>query len=64
VNYLRSLWYARLRKIDLKILWPSCKTLAPDLDHARAAFAMHALHDRAWTVLGEAEVCEIVDRLV
>ena len=47
-------WYARCRKIDIRILWPSCLKQARDLNHARAAFATHAFHDPAWLVLGAA----------
>lgn len=45
---LRSWWWARQRATDLQILWPACKSIAPDLDHARAAFAYHAFNDPAW----------------
>jgi hypothetical protein len=56
MEWLMGLWYARLRRIDLEIFWPVCKEKARDLDHARAAFAIHALDDRAWLFLGEEEV--------
>lgn len=42
-------WRCRQRSIDLQILWPSCCELAPTLDHAKAAFAVHAFNDNAWT---------------
>ena len=42
-------WRKRQRRIDLDILWPTCKRLAPDLDHAKAAFMFHAVNDKAWT---------------
>jgi hypothetical protein len=41
-------WRARQRAIDLQILWPICKEKARSLDHARAAFAVHAFSDPAW----------------
>ena len=63
MNWLLTLWYRRLRGIDLTILWPACKQQAIDMDHAKAAFACHALHDRAWLILGEEEVCQIIDGL-
>lgn len=63
VRYLKSLWYARLRRIDLKILWPSCKNIGEDLDHAKAAFAFHAFHDDAWLFLGEDKIIEIIENL-
>ena len=43
-------WYrAWQRGFDLRVLWPACYKKAPDLDHAKAAFACHAFHDEAWT---------------
>lgn len=54
---------ARQRALDLKILWPSCRDLAPDLDHARAIFAVHAFNDPAWLYLGESEIVRIIDTL-
>ena len=55
--------HAPRRKIDLDILWPVCREQAPDLDHAKAAFAVHAFNDRAWTVLGDDEIERIIDGL-
>lgn len=57
IRWIRRLWWKRQRQIDLEILWPECKRLAPDIDHARAAFACHAMADRAW-------VCEYGKDLV
>lgn len=51
------------RQIDLQILWPSCKKYAPDLDHAKAAFAMHAFNDEAWKSLGHDEIARRIDAL-
>jgi hypothetical protein len=56
-------WRARQRSIDLQILWPACKDGARDLDHAKAAFAVHALHDEAWLHLGRAEVARRIGEL-
>jgi hypothetical protein len=53
MNWLKSLWYRHLRRIDMQILWPACVEKAPDLEHARAAFALHAFNDPAWLALGE-----------
>ena len=61
--WLKSRWYRRLRRIDVEILWPQCVRLAEDPDSARAAFARHALHDKAWLFLGEQRVIEIIDKL-
>lgn len=63
MNWLRGIWYARLRRIDLQILWPCCKKQAGDLDRARAAFAVHAFADRAWAFLGEDQIFRIVGGL-
>jgi hypothetical protein len=57
-------WCASRRRIDLKILWPSCKEAAGgDLDHARALFAVHAYSDPAWNVLGTVVIHRIIDGL-
>ena len=63
VRWLRGLWYAQQRKTDLAILWPACVTRAPDLDTAKAAFALHALHDPAWLHLGEENVVRFIGSL-
>ena len=57
-------WRARQRKIDIEILWPVCKREASDLDHARAAFAMHVFHDEAWVAdFGEDEIIRRIEAL-
>jgi hypothetical protein len=56
-------WYAHLRSIDLKILWPACKEETGDLDHAKAVFAAHAFQDLAWLYLGEEEIRRQIDGL-
>jgi hypothetical protein len=61
--WLKNLWHARQRKVDMEILWPACLANAVDLDHARAAFAVHALQDEAWTTLGHEAVCRMIDNL-
>jgi len=58
----RGPWRARHRRLDLMILWPACKQNEPDLDHAKAAFAMHAFRDLAWLELGD-ELFPFIDRL-
>ena len=63
MKWLLNWWHARQRAIDLQILWPSCRDQARDLDHAKAAFAVHAFNDTAWTCLGEREVCRLIDEL-
>ena len=63
MNWIYKLWYARLRSIDLKILWPICKQKAEDLDHAKAAFAVHAFNDKAWKFLGRDEIVRRIGSL-
>lgn len=47
----------------MQILWPRCKEQAPDLDHAKAAFAVHAFNDQAWLVLGHDSIVKFIDEL-
>lgn len=60
---LRAWWRARVRRLDLEILWPLCRAGARDIDYARAAFAIHAFNDPAWRELGEDELIAFIDRL-
>jgi len=53
----------RRRQLDVSVLWPICKEIAHDLDHARTAFALHAFKDPAWRALGEEEIARRVDAL-
>ena len=63
MKWIYKLWFARLRRIDLKILWPVCKQKAIDLDHAKAAFTLHAFNDEAWKFLGHDEIVKRIDAL-
>ena len=63
MRWLFNFWYRRQRAIDLEFLWPSCRDQAPDLARARAAFALHAVQDRAWMALGEDEIARRIARL-
>lgn len=56
-------WRAYQRRLDLEILWPTCKRESPDLDHAKAAFAVHAFNDPAWVSLGQAGLMQRIDEL-
>lgn len=56
-------WRARQRRMDILILWPQCCELAPDLDRAKMAFAMHAFNDPAWQWLGPDEIKRQIDAL-
>lgn len=48
MKWIRDWWWARQRKVDLQILWPACKRVAPTLDQAKHAFMVHAISDPAW----------------
>jgi hypothetical protein len=67
LTWLLDKWYTRLRDIDMTMLWPTCMAEAKrqglTIDHACAAFAYHAFHDKAWLVLGEAEIFRRIDAL-
>ena len=54
----------RRRQIDLQILWPVCRENAPDIDHARVAFAVHVFNDPAWTTLGHDDIARRINALV
>lgn len=60
-------WHWTQRWIDLTVLWPACKREAAardlDMDHAKAAFAMHVFRDYAWIALGEDEIKRRIDAL-
>ena len=51
------------RQMDMRALWPECCRQASDLDHAKAAFATHALRDQAWLVLGRDKVIAFINEL-
>jgi hypothetical protein len=63
MRWLRNWWWARQRAIDMQILWPTCKKQAVDLDHAKAAFAMHAFADPAWVRFYEGRLFDVIDKL-
>ena len=63
IRRLTGMWYARCRKLDMELLWPSCLSQACDLDHAKAAFAVHAFNDPAWMFVGRAAVHECIEGL-
>jgi hypothetical protein len=58
-----DLWRWYQRTFDLRVLWPQCKAQARDLDHAKAAFALHAFNNPAWLRLGEDEIKIRIDAL-
>lgn len=63
IAWIAKWWAARQRAVDLLTLWPACVEHAPDLDHAKAAFAAHAFNDPAWMRLGHDEVYRRIDAL-
>ncbi|WP_135210396.1 hypothetical protein [Vitreimonas flagellata] len=64
LRWIRDWWWARQRAIDLEILWPSCRDNAPDLDRAKAAFAVHAFNDPAWIgFYGRERLASFIDGL-
>lgn len=69
IRALVGWWYARLRRLDLEILWPTCKREAeaahPEapLEWAKAAFCAHATKDPAWLFLGWERIVDEIDAL-
>lgn len=63
IRWLQRWWWARQRAIDMEILWPQCKRLAADLDHAKAAFAVHAFNDAAWVRHYQYDLYKVIDAL-
>lgn len=63
MRWLTNLIHRHQRALDIQILWPSCRDISPDLEQARAAFGLHAYHDKAWLVLGEDEIKRIIYNL-
>jgi hypothetical protein len=53
----------RRRQLDIKILWPVCRHYADNLDHAKAAFALHAFADPAWKSLKHEEILRRIEAL-
>jgi hypothetical protein len=65
IRWLFTPWRAWCRQIDLWLLWPTCKRLAPDLNSAKASFYWHVSHDRTWTddYSSDIELRQYVDTL-
>jgi hypothetical protein len=47
----------------MEILWPVCLKEAPDLEHAKAAFAIHCFNDPAWQEWGHDAIVDFIDTL-
>lgn len=71
MRILRRLWWrvwgwcdGNRRDVDIRHLWPACKAAAPDLDHAKAVFALHVFNDKAWTRhCSHSDLVLFIDRL-
>jgi hypothetical protein len=62
--WFMKLWHWLNRRTDLSMLWPICKQHAESLDHAKAAFFLHAMNDPAYTDhFTEQEIIDYVDTL-
>ena len=66
--WLRNLWWARQRSIDLEILWPSIKDHVKGtkltINDAHAAFAFHAFNDPCWIdFYGKDKLMKIIDQM-
>lgn len=55
MRWITGPWAAMQRRIDIDVLWPMICRNAGRLDVAKAAFAMHAEIDSAWSALDEDE---------
>lgn len=64
MNWLRNWWWSRQRQMDLQILWPICKEQALNLDHAKAAFMLHAINDPAWVRYYGENLYKAIDALL
>ena len=63
-GFVFKYWRITQRATDMSTLWPACKEHAKNLDHAKAAFYMHASNDTAWTKdYTKQELIEFVDQL-
>ena len=63
MRWLIILWHRRLRRIDLELFWPSCVENAADLDQAKAAFAVHAFNDNAYSDMSHDQIVAYIDQL-
>lgn len=63
IRWLQRYWWALQRDVDLQILWPECKRQAPNIDQAKAAFAVHAFNDPAWVRAYGADLWKVIEGL-
>lgn len=62
VERFLGIWYATQRRIDLKYLWPAIYAKATSLDDAKAAFAAHTFHSKAWRQM-DGDLFAVIDTL-
>lgn len=62
LKWPKRAWAASCRRIDMEILWPEFKRQSRDMDTAKVGFAIHAMNDHAWMILGEDAVIAFIDR--
>lgn len=62
-RWITGKYYARLRRLDIEILWPEMVKQAANEYYARSAMLQHAAHDPAWLFLGWDEIERQVDLL-
>ena len=63
IRWILGMYYARLRRLDIEVLWPEIRDKAPNIAEARKAFIRHADCDPAWLFLGVAKIDEIIGGL-
>jgi hypothetical protein len=63
MRWILGKYYARLRRLDIEVLWPDICRQATDILEARVAFRVHADCDPAWMFLGPAKIDEIIGGL-
>ena len=62
-GWVRAWRYARRRRLDLEILWPSLVAGAISLDDARVRFAIHVYNSPAWLALAPDELTRTLHNL-
>lgn len=62
-RWLRECYHARLRKIDIEVLWPACREESKSLADAKLAFLRHTEKDFAWRALSDVGRRAVVEGL-
>ncbi len=63
IAWLRKLWWAKQRAIDMQVLWPACKANASSLDASHQAFMVHAIVSPCWVRVYEGKLWAEVRKL-